>query len=79
MTISCKFELPLSGPQIEISLRLQFRDPDHAAPVRSDEAGQQILQRNMLRFHGVTAGGESTPASKNRLTRRLMSGLADAA
>ena len=51
-------KLPVSGPQIEISLRLQFRDPDHAAPVRTDEAGQQILQGDILRFHGVAAGGE---------------------
>lgn len=41
-----------------MSLRPQFRDPGHAAPVRIDEAGQQILQRNILRFHSVTAGDE---------------------
>jgi hypothetical protein len=29
-----------SGPQIQISLRLQFRDPDHAASVGADESGQ---------------------------------------
>lgn len=37
-----------SGPQIQISLRLQFRDPNHAASVGADESGQQVLQRNIL-------------------------------
>src|SRR3990170_6131873 len=47
-----------SGSQIEIALRLQFRDPDYAASVDADEAGQQILNADLLRFYGVAAGGE---------------------
>ena len=47
-----------SGPQIKIALRLQFRDPDHAALVDADKTRQQILQFNLLRFDGVAAGGE---------------------
>jgi hypothetical protein len=49
---------PRSGPQIEVPLRLQFRDPDHAALVGADEPRQQILQRNILEFHAVAACGE---------------------
>jgi hypothetical protein len=47
-----------SGPQIEIALRLQFRDPDHAAFLDTDETRQQILQLDLLRFEGVAAGRE---------------------
>jgi len=50
--------VPGSGPQIQVSLRLQFRDPDHAALIGADETRQQIAKRNILRFHGVAAGGK---------------------
>src|ERR1700676_2249020 len=34
---------PQSGPQIEIALRLQLGDPDHAASFGGHEAGEQVL------------------------------------
>jgi hypothetical protein len=39
-------------------LRLQFRDPNHAALVGADEPREQIPNRNILRFHGVAACSE---------------------
>jgi len=42
-------------------LRLQFRDPDHAASVGADKTRQQILKAYILRFHGVAAGREFEP------------------
>ena len=47
-----------SGSQIQIALRLQFRDPDHPALVDADKTRQQVLQLDLLRFHGVAADGD---------------------
>ena len=49
---------PPSGSQIEIALRLQLGDPHHAAALGGDKTRQQILQRDILRRHGVAASGE---------------------
>jgi len=47
-----------SRPEVEIALRLQLGDPHHAAAFGGNKARQQILQRDILRLHGVAAGGE---------------------
>lgn len=47
-----------SAPQVEISLRLQLGEADHAAFLGTDEAEQQIFYADILRLHGVAAGGE---------------------
>ena len=47
-----------SGSEIKIPLRLQLRDPDHAALIGADKTRQQVFQRNILRFHGVAACSE---------------------
>src|SRR4051795_8539849 len=45
-------------PQIEIALRLELGQTDHAALLRVDEARQEIRERDVLRLHGVAAGGK---------------------
>jgi len=47
-----------SRPQVEITLRLQFGDPDHAAAICGNKVRQQISQADILGFHGVAARGE---------------------
>src|ERR1043166_8728248 len=47
-----------SRSQVKIALRLQLDDPHHAAALGGNKARQQILQRDILRLHGVAAGGE---------------------
>src|SRR5437868_286716 len=47
-----------SRPQIEIALRLQFGNPDHATFVGGNEARQQIGEPDLLGLHRVAAGGE---------------------
>src|ERR1700759_4219201 len=44
-------------PQIEIALRLQLGDANDAALVGGHETRQQIAERDLLRLHGVAAGG----------------------
>jgi len=47
-----------SRPEVKIALRLQLGDPHHAATLGGNKTRQQILQRDILRLHGVAAGGE---------------------
>src|SRR5579885_1785822 len=49
---------PASGPQVDVALGLQFGDAYHAALVGLDETRQQVGERDLLRLHGVAAGGE---------------------
>jgi len=50
-----------SGPDVQISLRLQLGDPHHPAFLSFDKSRQQIRQGDVLRLHGVAAGGELEP------------------
>jgi len=69
-----------SRPQVEITLRLQFGDPDHAAAICGNKARQQISQPDILGFHGIAAGGEldsgpgelTNPPGKIEVCRRRM-------
>jgi hypothetical protein len=45
-----------SGAQISVAFRLQLGEAHHAALLGAHEAGQQILERDVLRPHGVAAG-----------------------
>jgi len=47
-----------SRPEVKIALRLQLGDPHRAATLGGNKTRQQILQRDILRLHGVAAGGE---------------------
>ena len=47
-----------SRPEIKIALRLQLGDPHHAAALGGNKTRQQIVQRDILRRHGVAAGGK---------------------
>src|ERR1700739_1300686 len=48
----------ISGPQIEIALRLQLSDAHDAALLGADEAGQEVSKADLLGSHGVAAGGK---------------------
>ena len=56
---------PPSRPQIDIALRLQFGDPDHAAAVGGDETRQQVLQFTFCDFMVLPQAASSTPALEN--------------
>src|SRR6478752_5748260 len=58
MTENVAVPLARLRPQIEIALRLQLGQTDHAALLRADEARQEIRERDVLRLHRVAAGGE---------------------
>jgi hypothetical protein len=45
-------------PEVKRALRLQLGDPHHAAALGGDKTRQQILQRDILRRHGVAASSE---------------------
>src|SRR5262245_18401931 len=59
-----------SWPQIDVSRRLQLRDAHDAPFLGHDESQRQVLQRDVLRLHGVAAGIER---------RRRLRELAEAA
>jgi hypothetical protein len=50
-----------SRSEVKIALRLQLCDPHHATALGGNKARQQILQRDILRLHGVAADGEFEP------------------
>jgi len=51
----------MSGPQVQIPLRLQFSDAHNAALVGGHEAREQVTHGDILRLHGVAAGGHFQP------------------
>jgi hypothetical protein len=50
-----------SRSEVKIALRLQLGDPHHTAALGGNKARQQILQRDILRLHGVATDGEFEP------------------
>src|SRR5262249_24113199 len=47
-----------SRPQVGVAFRLQLGEAHDAALLGGHEAGQQVLEGNVLRPHGVAAGAE---------------------
>src|SRR5438105_2705027 len=59
-----------SRSEVKIALRLQLGDPP---PLSGNKARQQILQRNILRLHGVAAGSSAHSCKSARSTRKILS------